>query len=131
MQYTREELRLGAAYDLDDEWRAYAEGGFGYTLRSDIMEPGRAQFGLEYEATPSLGSGSAGWAFRRFGALDVSAFEEDGWEPNFNAQVGVVHDALGGGRLRFGLELSGGRSTMGEFFQDREISIALGVWIDP
>jgi hypothetical protein len=35
-----------------------------------------------------------------------------------------------GRRYRFGVEYYCGRSVIGEFFQDDETSVAIGIWLD-
>ena len=127
LDYTREELRLGASLSLTPAWRSYAELAWAYTLRNeDVMEPGRWQAGLEFDAARGRED-----SFHPYWAVDVSGFEEDDWEPNLAAQLGVVRHSSGGGILRAGLEVVSGRSPLGEFSQDRETYLALGIWIDP
>lgn len=127
IDYTREELRLGASLDLSPVWRSYAEFGWAFKLRNPgLMEKGRLQLGLEYDSAPSQRD-----TFEPFLAMDVSSFQEDDWEPNLGLQLGWVRRSSGGGVLRTGLEVVSGRSPMGEFFQDRETYLALGIWVDP
>ncbi len=122
--YTREELRFGASWDFAQEWRTYAEYGWGYEVRApQVMEPGRAQAGLEYEREGATRS------FQPFAAVDVSVFEEDDWEPNLAVLTGVVRRAPSA-TWRFGLEFTDGRSAIGEFASARETAFALGVWVD-
>ena len=127
IEYTRQEYLFGVRYAPWTILDTYAEYGWAYDLRNeDLMEEGRVQFGLELEPEPTL------WSRRLapFAALDVSAYEEDDWEQNVTVQVGLVHPAAGGGHWRMGLEYYDGRSPIGEFFQDRERHLALGLWID-
>lgn len=122
--YTREELRFGASYDVALEWRTYAEYGWGYEVRApEVMEPGRAQAGLEYEMDGAEG------AFRPFAALDLSAFEEDDWDTNVALLAGVVTHRPSA-TWRFGVEFTDGRSIVGEFANARETAVAVGIWVD-
>lgn len=130
-EYTREELRLGAAYEPSDAWTLYAEMGHAYSLSDeDLMEPGRAQLGCGWEQqTLDRGPGS-GW--NRYAALDLTAYEEDDWEPATTLQLGLVRRGTPGwGVWRVGLQLYEGRSVLGEFSRDEEYGISLGLWVDP
>ena len=107
-------------------WRTYAEGGWAYTLRrDDLQKPGRAQLGLEYEAAESLWKSRLGW----FAALDVSATEERDWRVDTSLQLGFLVRS-GTRRWRAALGYYDGRAPMGEFFQDTESYVSLGLWLD-
>jgi Protein of unknown function (DUF1207) len=122
--YTREELRFGASWDFAKQWRTYAEYGWGYEVRApDVMEPGRAQAGLEFEQE------GATRGFVPFAAVDFSVFEEDDWEPNLAVIAGLMRRSPSA-TWRFGVEFTDGRSPVGEFAAARESALALGVWID-
>lgn len=126
--YTREEYRLGARWSATDWAAIYA--GYGHAKRvgnSDVMADGRAQLGFDLEGRRAF------WGERLtpFLSLDIGAFEEDDWEPNFNLQTGVVRRPANGSVWRFGLEYYDGRSTIGELFQAEERHVALGVWLTP
>jgi hypothetical protein len=128
IEYTREELVVGMRYDLHASLGTYLEYGHAYTTRNeDLMEAGRVQLGLEFEPEPT-------WWNRRlapFAALDVSAYQEDDWEENLCVQLGVVLPGAGrGAAWRVGLEYYDGRSTIGEFFQERERHVAFGLWLE-
>jgi hypothetical protein len=128
IEYTREELLVGMRYDLSMALSSYVEYGHAHTLRNeDLMEEGRLQLGLELEPQSI-------WWNRRlapFAALDVSAYEEDDWEENLCVQLGVVLPGAGrGGKWRVGVEYYDGRSTIGEFFQERERHVAFGIWFE-
>ena len=126
INYTRTELVAGASWSIGERWRTYVEAGWGYDLRNDeLQEPGRAQFGFEYEADNSLWKRRLGW----YAAVDASTFEERSWNVNTNAQVGLVFRA-GARHWRLGIEHYDGRSLIGEFFQDDERYTALSLWLD-
>jgi hypothetical protein len=127
LESTREECLAGVRFAPWTSLCAYAEYGYAYDLSNEnLMEVGRAQCGLEYEPEPWLWNGT----MAPFAALDLSAYEEDDWDPNVTVQVGLVHPAAGGGHWRFGLEFYDGRSVIGELFQSREQHVAFGVWLD-
>jgi uncharacterized protein DUF1207 len=124
--YTRQELAAGVSLPLDERWRTYAEGGWGYQFGNDqLMKPGRGQAGLEYESCRGLGESCPGW----YGAVDLSATEERNWRLDVAAQVGLATRS-GGRTWRIGIEWYQGRPPIGEFFQYTERSISLGLWLD-
>ncbi len=127
INYTREELALGASWSPLEGLRLYGEVGWAYHRgNNQLLDRARLQAGVEYETAPFLwGDGSL------YAALDVTVWQENGWEPSFTAQTGVKWriDALDR-ELRFGLQYYDGRSQIGEFFQDRERYVAFGYWFD-
>jgi hypothetical protein len=128
IEYTREEFLAGLRYTPLDSLGGYVEYGHAYDLRNEaLMEEGRAQGGLEWQPEPMI------WERRLapFAALDVSAYQENDWDENVTVQVGIVRPGVGrGGAWRLGFEYYDGRSPLGEFFQDEERSLALGLWLD-
>ncbi|MDH3975050.1 MAG: DUF1207 domain-containing protein [Deltaproteobacteria bacterium] len=126
INYTRQELLAGISLAIDAKWRTYAEGGWGFDLRNEeLQEPGRVQIGLEFESAPSLWKGHIGW----YTALDLSATEEKDWRVDTSFHLGLLMDQ-GVHKWRFGIEYYKGRPNMGEFFQDDESYISLGLWLD-
>ncbi len=128
LKYTREELVLGISRAFGQAWRVYGEAGRAYhRSNKELMDLWRAQGGVEYESKKSLWGGRMCWYF----AADSSFFEERDWHGNVSIHLGVVLpvDELGR-RYRFGVEYYRGRSVLGEFFQDDETSVAIGIWLD-
>jgi hypothetical protein len=124
--YTREEVSAGLAWTIGRRWRAYAEGAWGYVLRNEeLMEPGRAQVGLEVEAAESLWKRRIGW----YAALDVSATEERDWSVDVSLDVGLLLRS-GARTWRAGLGFYDGRVPLGEFFRDDERYVSFGLWLD-
>ena len=127
VNYTRDELRLGASWQASEPVRLYAE--YGHALHrgnNTLLERGRGQLGVEWES-PELRSGAPGW----YAASDVSAFEENDWEPNAAVAGGwAVPRGPGRGTWRLGLLAYDGRSPIGELFQEDETRLAFGVWFD-
>lgn len=123
--YTREEADIGAA------WRrgrvlVYAETGWGYDLRNEeLQEPGRGQLGFEYRADDSLWAERLGW----FAALDLSATEERDFRLDVSFLAGLSLRS-GARRWRAALGYADGRPPLGEFFQDTEQTLSLGLWLD-
>ncbi|MDX1644144.1 MAG: DUF1207 domain-containing protein [Thermoanaerobaculia bacterium] len=126
INYTREELILGASRRFGAAWRLYGEGAWGYESRNpELQEPGRFQVGLEYRAPrPSF------WRAHWYMAVDATSFEESEWELDVTVQTGfeIPTDVRS---WRFGLAYYDGRVPIGEFFQDRERYVVLGLWLDP
>ncbi|HEV2846962.1 MAG TPA: DUF1207 domain-containing protein, partial [Thermoanaerobaculia bacterium] len=93
IDYTREELAAGTFWTFAPQWRIYGEAGWNYEPRENIgQEPGRLQLGLEHEAPGSLRGGRLGW----YAALDLSSFEEKGWQADPTLQVGLLVPSGGG-----------------------------------
>ena len=68
INYTREEVALGASWRFSPRWRAYGEAAVAYIRRNDDQEPWRFQTGIEYESRPTLWGGRFAW----YGAGDFS-----------------------------------------------------------
>ena len=123
--YTRHELVAAMSWAVNERWRTYIEGGWGYDLRNKaLMEPGHIQIGLEVEDAESLWQGRMGW----YTALDISAMEERDWRVDTSLQAGIVFPSRDR-KWRFGIERYDGRPPIGEFFQDTETYTALGLWV--
>jgi hypothetical protein len=127
IDYTRQEVNLGARLRLVRAWSAYAEYGHGFDLRNEeLQEPGRAQGGLEGEFGLPLEH------FCGYAALNLDAYEEDAWDVSSSLQLGVRPlSAPGGAVWRFGLELYDGRSPLAELFQHEEAWIGVCFTVDP
>ena len=127
IMYTREEILVGLSWQAAPEWRTYGEYGWGYDLRNEqLMEEGRAQAGVEWEALESPWNGRS----RPYAAVDVDAYQEDDWELNVTLQAGVLLPNANGSHWRFGIEIYDGRSPIGEFFQSEETYASWGVWLE-
>ncbi|MFT5285887.1 MAG: hypothetical protein ACI8TQ_002055 [Planctomycetota bacterium] len=127
INYTREELRVGASMQLSSEWRGYAEYGHAYTINNPaLQERGRFEWGFEFESIASPWNGRS----KPFAAFDVTSYEEDDWKANVTLQLGVVSQSSSSTIWRVGLEYYDGRSPIGELFQDEERHLAWGFWFD-
>ena len=124
---TREELLAGVSRLLGGGWRTYAEAGWAYHVGNyDLLDRWRLQTGLEYESPRTWWRERLGW----YAAGDVSSYEEDEWEPNLTLQWGfALERAPGLDEARLGLELYSGRARMGEFFEERETALGIGLWL--
>lgn len=124
--YTRQELRAGVAWSPMTHHTFYFDAGHGHDLRNkELQKPWRAQVGAEYENPQMLWQGQAGW----YGAINVSSYEENDWDLNTSVQLGLL-SRREERTWRLGLEFYHGRAQLGEFFQDHEQYLGLGLWID-
>jgi len=124
--YTRQELRVGLAWSMQPDTTIYAETGYAYDLRNEILQqPWRVQLGAQYQRAFELRQHALHW----YTAVDLSSYQENHWQLNTTLQLGIS-TASGNHHWRLGLELYQGRSQLGEFFQDRESYAALGLWFD-
>lgn len=123
INYTREELQVGMNLSLDDRWQWYVEAGHAYDQRNTrLQEPWRAQTGLQYQPGNRH---EMSW----YAGLDIGASEERDWQKDLSVQLGLqVPTAT---RVwRIGLEAYDGKAQLGEFFQNDERYIGVGLWLD-
>lgn len=127
INYSREEVRGSVSWQFAPRWRTYVETGYGYKLRADgdVMDPLRGQAGLEFESPESLWNGVAGW----YVALDVQSWEERAWRLDACLQSGLMFGSPGR-TWRFGLQYYHGRVPLGEFFQNTESNLSIGLWAE-
>jgi hypothetical protein len=128
INYTREEYMLGLSRELFEHWRMYGEAGYAYDLRNEALQDDwRVQGGLEVEDDSRFFSGNGGY----YAAVNVTSYEESDWKLDTTVQAGLVFPIERLARnYRIGLEYRRGRSLVGEFFQFRETSIGIGLWMD-
>jgi Protein of unknown function (DUF1207) len=126
INYTREELRLGFAYNLAAQLLTYVDGGYAYNLGDKPLQaPWRLQLGMQLERPNRIWENQLGW----YAAADLSSYEENDWQRNLTVQLGLSA-VRGEHTWRFGIEYYHGRSVLGEFFQDREQYVGAALWID-
>ena len=128
INYTRAEVVFGLSLAFLTNWRVYGEAGYGYDRRNvELQEPWRLEGGVEFEDAQRFWKGRLGY----YAAIDVTAYEESDWHSDITIQTGFVLPVSGLVRTyRLGVEYRDGRSIIGEFFQDKETSWALGLWVD-
>ncbi|MGD8712606.1 MAG: DUF1207 domain-containing protein [Thiohalophilus sp.] len=123
INYTREELQAGMNLVLTDNLQWYAEAGRAYDQRNKaVQKPWRWQTGLQYWPGTKP---TTGW----YAGLDIGATEERDWQVDTTLQWGWLIPA-GSRQWRVGLEYYDGKVPLGEFFQDDERYISIGLWID-
>jgi len=126
IDYTREEIVLGASWAPSDLWRAYLETGWGFN-RIESEKPLRLQVGVEHIGRERLWRGDIPW----YAALDLTAYKEDDVRLRSCAQLGLMFPTgRGTNRYRAALELGSGRSALGEFSMHDETYIGLGWYFD-
>lgn len=127
INYTRDELRLGASWTPRDPVRLYAEVGYAlHRGNNSAQDRGRGQLGAEWSSR-ALRAGTPGW----YAASDLAAFEEDDWDASLSVHAGwAVPRGPGRGLWRFALTAYDGRSAIGELSNDEETRVGLGVIYD-
>lgn len=125
VEATREEATFGASWRFAPRWQAYGEGGWAFGLEP-FQEPLRLQAGLEWRGERRFWGASTWYA-----ALDVTAYQENDLDPRSTFQVGIVVPTdRGTNRYRFALEVTDGRSVLGEFPFDEETAVGVGWYFD-
>ncbi len=126
IDYTREELRTGVAWNFKEHYTWYSDLAYAFSLNTKALQDhGRVQMGLQYVKPGQFMDGIVGW----YSALDISAYEEDAWDENIAFQIGYDLP-LNDRRWRLGMEYYDGRSQYGEFFQNRDRYVSVGIWMD-
>jgi hypothetical protein len=126
IDYTREEILVGATWAPNELWRAYMEAGWAYHV-PDSEEPYRVQVGVEHISREGLFRADFPW----YAALDTTLYKEDDLRVRASAQIGLIFPTdRGTNRYRAALELVSGRSVLGEFSAYDESSIGLGWYFD-
>ncbi len=124
--YTRQELAAGVSWFFADRWRVYTEAGRALSLHNkQLQQPWRTQAGLEFESSRRFWRRKMAW----YAALDAQSFEERDWRTDISFQTGFVVRSTAH-TWRFGFEWYNGRPPIGEFFQDTERYLSMGIWID-
>lgn len=128
IDYTREEICLGISRDELGPFRIYAEAGLQHAGGEDeTQDPWRAECGIEFEGEHAIWRNGA----VPYIALDVGAYQESDWGPDFTVQAGLALHVDDLGRVyRLGIEYRNGRCILGEFFQETEEYVSIGVWMD-
>jgi Protein of unknown function (DUF1207) len=123
INYTREELSVGAAFRLSSRWRAYGETGVAYRSGDPSLEPWRVQTGIQGE------TGRCGEHLACYVAADFSSMQERDWRVDTTVDVGIAVRGVGR-TARIFLEWHDGRPTVNEFFTDSISTLSVGLKID-
>lgn len=125
INYTRQETRLGMTWNVTSHLQLYAEAGHGHDLRNlQLQKPWRYEWGAQYQR-PQQFTSRMGW----YAAVDFSRYEESDYATNFAMQLGLLWPRTQRD-WRIAVEYYDGRNPLGEFFQDKDKYIGIGVWID-
>ena len=125
-----EGVNLLFSYDLDEQFRAYAGGG--YLLRTDPtgIEPWSSQFGLEFTSRASCWNGTA----RPVAAVDIQNRGETDWGFNVSARAGIQLEnaSVFDRRVQFLLEYFDGNSPNGQFYERsiQYLGIGMHIYLD-
>ncbi len=119
INYRKEEIVAGLSWEPWRWLRAYAEGGYGFSLGREEdkprMRPGRAQWGLEFRAFEAW---PASWPF--YVAGDWVSKQEVGWNISTSLEAGVVAWTDRVDRMfRIGIAYFYGREPLNEYFFER------------
>jgi hypothetical protein len=126
LNYTREELVAGVSWPFARGWRTYAEGAWGYVIRTpEIQAPGRVRWGIELERPGVVAEGR--WGV--YAAADFDVMEEQGWRPDASINAGLLVPSSDR-RWRMGVGYYHGRVPIGEFVMHREPFFVMGLWLD-
>ena len=119
--YARNEICVGISWDVDAEWRVYAEAGYAFS-RGEVNEPLRFMAGVE---TVGRHFGPA-WP-ETFAALNLTSFEEQDYGVQFNLEAGVwLRPEKSNRGIRFSLGYFRGPSPLTQFLEDNEEFWSLG-----
>jgi len=115
VNYSRNEITIGAAWDLEPEWRVYGE--IGYALwKGDVNKYVRLMAGIETMGR-YLGPD---WP-ETFAAINMTSFEEQDWGIQFNIEAGVWLRPAGSPRgVRLTLGYFRGPSALTQFLEQNE-----------
>lgn len=126
INYTREELVVGATWSAHQQWRYYAEAAWAYEAAGPEKDE-RVQFGIEYFSLRKTLYSLASW----YAAADFNFFHERNWSPATTVQIGlIIPTTHADSRYRVATEVYHGRSQMGELSFHDETYIGLGLFYD-
>ena len=126
INYTREEVVAGISWKPNQQWRLYTEVTSEYETKG-VAKGERIQIATEYFSRTKMWSGR----LTPYTAIDFNSFSERDWASATTAQIGfMMPTGQGSSRYRVALELSHGRSPMGELSFFDETYIGLGLYYD-
>lgn len=126
INYTREEIVAGLSWQPNRQWRLYTEVASEYETKG-VARGERFQIGTEYFSHVKMWKGR----LTPYTAIDFNSFSERDWASATTAQFGfMMPTGQGSSRYRAALELSHGRSPMGEFSFYDETYVGLGIYYD-
>jgi hypothetical protein len=122
--YDRETLVAGVGFRPVPAIRLYTEAGYAFS-RGGLTRPWEFQFGTEYSPIEPVGGHGA-----PFLALNGHLRQENDFGGNFVVQSGWQWRGRTGQLLRTGVQYFNGKSDQGQFINDFEQQIGMGLWYD-
>jgi hypothetical protein len=124
IDYARNTVGLGVAYDIAEVWRVYGEADYAFRVGS-LNKRGRWMAGVEW-VDEIFGQGNPA----AYAGLNMTSFQETDWSINYNFQTGLwFRPQASDLTLRLGLEYYHGYSALTQFFREREEFLSFGLWI--
>lgn len=122
--YDRETAVAGVGFRPIPAIRLYSEAGYAFS-RGGKTRPWEFQFGAEYSPIEPIGPRGA-----PFLAVNAHLRQENDFGGNFVAQTGWQWRSRTGQLFRIGVHYFNGKSDQGQFIDDYEQQIGLGLWYD-
>lgn len=122
--YDRETAIAGLGFRPWPAIRFYAESGYAFS-RSGRTRPWEFQFGAEYSPVETVGPPGS-----PFLAVNAHLRQENDFGGNFVVQTGWQWRGRTGQLFRLGLQYFNGMSDQGQFIDQFEQQIGLGMWYD-
>lgn len=122
--YVRDSFVLGLGVRPNEDVRLYAEADWAF-YEDDGAKPWEFQFGVEYapgQPTPATGA--------PFFAVNSRLREDVDFSGNFTLQTGWMWRGRTGYALRAGLQYFNGMLDLGQFHDEHEEQVGIGVWYD-
>jgi hypothetical protein len=127
-RHIREDIVAGLAYRFGNQLRVY--GQFGYAASLTTVGPPRGdRYDVGLEWSKQVATGLRG---QLFAAVDLDIRGEEDYTPNVSVQVGWQWLEVGSlvSSLRLALEYYDDRSPFGQFFQQHEQWVGVGLHLD-
>ncbi len=122
--YTRDAIVLGVALRPVEDFRIYVEADYAFYVFGNA-DPWQFQFGVDWSTLRPTGIRGA-----PFFAINGMIREDVKFGGNLTVQSGWQWRGQSGQLLRAGVHYFNGKSNQGQFFNDFEHQIGLGVWYD-
>ncbi|WP_460166972.1 DUF1207 domain-containing protein [Thermostilla marina] len=122
--YVRDSIVLGAGIRPNEDVRLYAEADWAF-YDDGGAKPWEFQFGIEY----APGQPTDAWGAPFF-AINSRLREDVDFSGNFTLQTGWLWRSMNGSALRFGLQYFNGMLDLGQFYDEHEEQVGLGIWYD-
>jgi hypothetical protein len=124
VNYVRDAIIVGAAYNPTPAWRLYGEVAWAF-FTAGGAEPWEFQFGAEY-AQP----GPTGINGTPYFATNGHLREEIDFGGDYTVQVGWLWRGDSGSQFRTGFQFLTGKSNYYQWFDQSETQFGFGIWYD-